>query len=836
VKISGFKKEFRELTDAKERYHSAEFEVRILFQQPILTFTSAYRSRYATRLCGHSTSCPEDRLKSGFIFSEGVLKMVMRKHVRYLYEFGPYRLDAAERILTCEGKAVSLPPKVFDTLLVLVENQGRVMEKEELLKILWPDSYVEESNLTTYVSQLRKALSESSEGQSYIETVPRRGYRFIAEVKKTHAEFENFLIHERTDTRILIEEEISEPEAEARTAPLTVRHEILVAPKAGALSLLPQLSPTQKKVGVALIACCSLAIIAVGMYLWNKRATLMQKPSTAFQRMTITKLTASGKVPFAAISPDGKYVAHVLQDTPNQSLWLRQTSTTSSMLIVPPAPVHYLNPTYSPDSIFIYYVTYEKNIGTLYQVPALGGTPRKLIEDVDSPVTFSPDGKSLAFFRHNPKTKETSLITADAEGQNQAVLLTRKYPANFSQDGSSFYAPSWSPDGQVIACAAIREESENGTRYFYVIAINVNDRSITPITSHKWHWVGQAAWLPDGRGLIANAWDQSTSTVSDQIWHIAYPSGNASRVTNDVNSYKGISIAAKTGTVATIHAAQVSRLWVMPNGKEVDSIPITSGFGETYSDFLGLDWALDGRIVYGSNASGNADIWIMDQDGQNQKQLTTNPDRDMTPVVAPDGRYIVYVNFQGRVPHVMRMEMDGSNPTQLTQGLGEITPTISPDGRWVVYTGFDGNQQAIFKVPMEGGVPVQITPANYVRAEYSPDGKWLACILYLPETAEKKIALLPAAGGDPVRIIEQIPYERWSYLRWLPDSRAFTLAGIINGVSNIYKYPLAGGEPQPVTNFKNDWIFRYAWSRDGKMLAVERGMPVNDVILISDLK
>ncbi|MBS1808723.1 MAG: PD40 domain-containing protein [Acidobacteria bacterium] len=766
--------------------------------------------------------------------------MVMRKQVSHLYEFGPYRLDPAERILTCEGKAIPLAPKVLDTLLVLVENQGRVMEKDELLKILWPDTCVEESNLTTYVSQLRKALNENGEGQGYIETIPRRGYRFTADVKMTQSQVEDILIHERTNTRILIEEEITDQEPESNPEPFA--ESLILNPleqlpqKTTALSISPPFSQTRKKIGVAVVTCCSVAIVAFGIYLWNKREALINKVTSPFQRMTINKLTTDGRIPLATISPDGKYVVHVLQDVPNQSLWLRQTSTTSSMQIVSPAPVRYLSPTYSPDGTYLYYVTYQGNIGALYQIPALGGTPRKLIEDVDSPVTFAPDGKTFAFFRYNIENKETSLITANAEGSNQLVLVTRKSPANFSMDGGNFYAPSWSPDGKIIACSALREQTENGTRYFDVLAVNVNERTMKPITTQKWHWVGQVTWLPDMRGIVANAWDQGTSTVSDQIWHIAYPSGEANRVTNDVNSYKGVSVAAKTGTIATVQAAQVSRLWVMPNGDEKNSIPITAGFGENYSEFLGLDWTQDGRIVYGSNASGNADIWIMDQDGRNQKQLSTSQDKDMTPIVSPDDRYIVYVNFQGRTPHIMRMDTDGSNVKQLTNGMGEITPTISADGQWVAYTAYDGNSQAIFKVPIDGGSPVQITEANHIRAEYSPDGKWLACITFTPGTGVKKIVVIPANGGQPIKTVENIPFQRWSHMRWMHDSRAFTLAGTVNNTSNIYKYSLDGPDAQPITSFKTDWIFRYAWSRNGKMLAVERGLPVNDVILISDLK
>jgi Tol biopolymer transport system component/DNA-binding winged helix-turn-helix (wHTH) protein len=755
----------------------------------------------------------------------------MRTPIRHLYEFGPYSLDAAERLLTCNGKAISLPPKVLDTLLVLVENSGRVLEKEELLKTLWPDTYVEESNLTTYVSQLRKALGENGAGQGYIETIPRRGYRFAAEVKKCPAAADRLLVHERTDTHILIEEEITvEDSSVERTENLT--HPVKAAPLES-LTVAHRLMTRQKKLGLALLAGCSLTVAALALYFWNHRSAADRKASPSFQRMSITKLTSNGNIPLAAISPDGKYVAHVLQETPNQSLWLRQISTTSNVQIVAPAPVRFLSPTYSPDGTFIYYVTYQGNIGALYQVPALGGTARKLIEDVDSPVTFSPDGKQLAFLRHKPQTKESSLIIADTEGPHQSVLLTRQAPTNFSQDAIGHYAPSWSPDGRLIACAVSAEE--NKTAFFQFIAVNIATKSSQPLSPQKWHWAGQITWLPEGQGLVANAWEQSSTTVSDQIWHIAYPSGTTTRVTNDINSYKGLSVATKTGAIVTVQSAQVSRLWVMPKGEENNAVPITSGFGDHYSDFLGIDWTRDGRIVYGSNASGNADIWIMDQDGTHQKQLTISTDKDMTPVVSHDGKYIVYIHFQGRIPHVFRMDIDGSNPKQLTNGAGEVQPVISPDGQWVAYAAYDGLTQRIYKVPLDGGTPVQLTEAYHVRAEYSPDGKWLACMAPVPANGSRHIVIIPANGGAPVKTFEPIPMQRWSYMRWLADSSALTLAGVQNGVANIYKLPLDGGALIPITNFKSDWIFRYAWSKDGKMLAVERGLPINDVILISDL-
>src|SRR5215831_17109238 len=101
------------------------------------------------------------------------------------FEFGPFRLDLSERILLRNGKAVPLAPKVFETLVILVENSGHILDKDELLKELWPDTFVEENNLAQNIFQLRKALENGSSGNQFIETIPKRGYRFTAEVTRT---------------------------------------------------------------------------------------------------------------------------------------------------------------------------------------------------------------------------------------------------------------------------------------------------------------------------------------------------------------------------------------------------------------------------------------------------------------------------------------------------------------------------------------------------------------------------------------------------------------------------------------------------------------------------
>src|SRR5437870_2120040 len=142
--------------------------------------------------------------------------MSMHKPARQLFDFGLFRLDPAERLLLLDGRPVPLEPKVFETLLVLIQDRGRLVEKDELMKKVWPDSFVEESNLTRNISVLRKALGESVGGQQYIETVPKRGYRFVAGVREWWDEGAELLVQEHVRTQITIEDEVEDEGVKGR--------------------------------------------------------------------------------------------------------------------------------------------------------------------------------------------------------------------------------------------------------------------------------------------------------------------------------------------------------------------------------------------------------------------------------------------------------------------------------------------------------------------------------------------------------------------------------------------------------------------------------------------
>jgi Tol biopolymer transport system component/DNA-binding winged helix-turn-helix (wHTH) protein len=729
----------------------------------------------------------------------------------YYYEFGPFKIDVANRQLLRDGSPLPVAPKVWDALVIMAESSGRILEKEELMNRLWPDCFVEESNLTQIIFQLRKALGESAAKQQYIETIPKRGYRFVADIRRLDGQVEPFNQHDSARTDPPEDNDTSVP---ARQSEKSIYKNY------------------KKKTLIAAAILVFSVTTALGFSYFLRWNPLTGGSAASPEMKSIRLLTSSGNAQQPALSHDGKYVAYVIDEAGRQSIYMRQVNSTGNAQVVPPAEVNYLGITFSPDGSFIYYVIQEKDQpkGTLYQAPVLGGTPRKIIAWVDSTVTFSPDGKRLAFVRRDVESKETFLFTANSDGSGEQRLAARKNPDFFSIRG-----PAWSPDGRTIVLGAGRRFP--GDSNMYVVTVDAADGSVARLGSHTWTAVGPTGWLKDGSGIVVVAFHQKSPVIANQLWQLSYPDGEVSRITNNLNSHAGLSIATQSEQLVTARSDRVSRLWVAPDGDAGRARLIRSVNGDNYSELLGLSWTPDDRLVYGSHASGNADIWIMDSGGDNQKQLTYDPRREVDPVVSSDGRYIVYTSEGSGTSYLWRMDIDGRNPRQLTSGKFDDLPSFTPDGRWVVYTSFDeSGNLTLWKVSIDGGTPIQLTRQISLYPAVSPDGKLIACQYRDEQTKRMVVAIIPITGGNPVRVFKEMPLPASGIMRWTRDRRALTYILTKDGVSNIWLQPIDDAQPKQLTHFKEDQIFRIAWSRDGKYLAFDRGLTIKDIILISDFR
>ena len=766
--------------------------------------------------------------------------------INHFYRFGEFILDTEQAIVLRKGKPVPLAPKVFDTLLVLVENNGRIVTKEELMNRVWPDSFVEEDNLTYNIKQLRKTFGDDARHPVYIETIARRGYRFIAEVKCVETKeqkddrfeiIDNSAPQSNVDVFLPARFPRLADETENQTSSGAValadwRRKTSATKSEESETGSPETS-TRKSAGLelvrdrtvdakrdnysyvlaGLIALFLLAGLGYGIYQFTNA---MKNPTSS--TLKVTRLTSNGKTKTAGVSPDGKFIAYVIEDEKEQSLWLKNIATGSDAQILPPAQNTVISPTtFSPDGNYIFYGAN----GMLFQLPILGGTPKKVLANYAGPISFSPDGKQFAFVRYSSAGEETAaIVIVNSDGSDERILASSKRPALFLRSAA------WSPDGKVIACAALNPDG-----YQEVVAVRVADSVVSPVPSPRWSSVMQVAWRPDGKSLLVIAADESSD---NQIWSLSYPGGEARRTTNDSNEYRSISLPADPSSIVAVRVEQEAHLWVMPSDDTSRARQLTSGF-EKFDGVYALYWTRDDKIIYENAPSGHAAIWTINPDGRGLKQISTESGM---PAVSPDGSVLVYQRKDTEGNGLVRLSVADGEKRRLTTGT-DLYSAFSPDGRWVVFVRYDADV-ALWKVSIDGGEAIKLT--NVVSAypfspAVSPDGKLIAFHLGRNSRGQfPEIALIPFDGGEIIKTFDTPKQQGNLYarnaLQWTLDGQAIFFTAERHNVSNIWRQPIDGSPAVQVTNFESGMIFNFAYSPDGKQLALSRGTVNSDVIII----
>jgi len=713
-----------------------------------------------------------------------------------IYEFGHYRLDAAERILSRDGKVVPLQPKTFDVLLALVERHGRLLEKDELMKAVWPDTVVEEVNLANNISILRKTISEN--GQQFIETVPKRGYRFVAEVREVVSDglnstaYSSVAVEERKDG---VEATKRSSRAQFRRDDSRVWRRILVAAAlvAGMLGLLFLPKP--------------------GWRQWF-RAQRVNPPNND---LDIRKFPVNGNLIVGySLSPDGRYAAYMLGDLERCGIWIRQIATGNSLRIVPLAEgVQLWGLRYSPDGDFLYYVIEDikRQVGgALYRISTLGGAQQKLLTGINAVAILSPDGRRMVFKRYD--RGKNFLKLANADGSDAQDL-------DSSASFNDYYSYDWSPSGESIFYINSNQDAED--RYWRIVEKPVNGGAVRFWTERERRKITAIGRLPAGRGLALTMADLKTGL--SQIWRLPAPGAEAQRITHDASNYLlgGLSITADGRTLLAETYDRPARVLVAPIGDPGHSKQISPG----YADYDALAWTPVGELIYTLKDNGEAKLWTMKSDGSGPRQLATVASLNSQPTISPDGRFIVFVSDRNGNQNLWRTDQDGGNPLQLTRE-NSFEPHISPDGQWVYYEAQRHGKWSLWKVPIIGGEPVVVEQRSD-RAAISPDGRLLAYSYFDEQLKRRRVAVRPLAGDTPLKIFNvEIGYDT---IRWMRDSSGIAY---IKGLNKIMLQPLTENEPRLLLTAADDWIFSFDFSRDGQQIAYLSGRFTNGLVLIRD--
>src|SRR5262245_11034924 len=730
------------------------------------------------------------------------------------YKFGEFRLAAVRRILLRDHEPVQLPSRALDVLLALLEHSQSVIDRDELMRLVWGDRVVEENNLNRHISTLRKILGEGPNDHRYIVTAPGRGYSFVAQVERVATNGARFVPGEENGDSSLSHNE-SDFER-MRPAPEPLAQLKPVGPTRTPVTNEPfRHAQTAGGRQIQLWATALIMALAGGGLLGFELVTTGSKPAgvKTYRDWEMVRLTRTGGSVGPTISRDGRYVAYVNYEFGRSSVWIHQLSTSTQQRLIPPEKFSYRNLLFTADGSGLYFVRVENSspLGTLYRIPVLGGSAKKLRDDivVDN-IMLSSDGGRLAFARRNGEGK-SEIVVANADGVEERVLL-----------GRSPQFPAWSPDGKVIAFSS--GNAESGGEKMGINEARLRDDAQREITSRKWAHVGDKSWSPDGSGLIVSARDLKTAVK--RLWFVAYPSGEALPLSNDLDNFIHVSLTADARTLVAEQLNLVSEIWSGPLANVAGGQKV----GVWGQDGLGL--MPDGRILYSALSSSTAqEIWMMNADGAERKQLTFDGANDFGPTASPDGRYVIFVSNRTGRHEIWRMNPDGGNLLQLTHTDGANAHSISPDGRWVIYL----SSGALFKVSIEGGEPARICRNAVGVSSVAPDGRLIA---YFDQGKDYwGIAVLSFQDGSVVRRFEVRSHSlNNTSLEWTPDGKALLYSASSDGVANIWSQPLDGSPAKQVTDFKADGIFRFDVSGDGKTLICARGGWKRDIVLVENLR
>jgi Tol biopolymer transport system component/DNA-binding winged helix-turn-helix (wHTH) protein len=729
----------------------------------------------------------------------------MSKQGKHFYDFGPFRLDATNRLLLKDGELVSLKRKAVETLLALIEHRGEVVGKDELIKTLWPDSFVEESNLSQYIYLLRKTLGEGE----YIATISGRGYRFTAEARETYEPDEQIVLEDHTVAHLVIMEEQADESAVSAAA----SEPVVTAGSKGKL-LLGIVARNKRAIFVS-VPLVAAILVGIGM---RGRFSAPKPPATPARLVFATSFAGNEVEP--AFSPDGKQLAFIWDgekgDTPDVYVKLLDVGTP---LRLTTDPGRERLPVWSPDGRFIAFLRGADPVWQVILIPALGGPERRLGE-VMTGLDWSPNGQALAV------TDENAITLLNIEtGQRKKLTAP---PKNILGD----MRPVFSPDGRKLAFV----RSDGGTENIYIVPVLGGEaRQVTFDNSR----IQSLRWFPDGTHLIY----ASNRAGSLQLWQIAESGGAPEQVTSAGSSPTDVALSRDGSRLVFAQTSFDTNIWrlELPNA----SASVTTDKSSRWTQFIASSRTDDSpqsspdgqRIAFASNRSGNEEIWACARDGSNAHQVTQmrGPSTG-SPRWSPNSRELVFDSRLAGQADIFVISAEGGQWRQLTTDPAlDVAPSWSRDGQWIYFSSMRSGARQLWKMPVQGGAAVQVTQHGGFDSFESADGRYL---YYTKSRETAGVWRLPIAGGEE----ESLPgfdgikaHRAWTLtdqgVYFAVPTPAAALLRFYNFVTGRFT-DVAKLEKQPVYGPPG-----LAVSPDGRsILYVQRDLSSSDIMLVENFR
>jgi Tol biopolymer transport system component len=588
--------------------------------------------------------------------------------------------------------------------------------------------------------------------------------------------------------------------------------------------------PATRKFLLPIIAAAILAVALLALLYW-RGAFHSGMAATAFQNPSIASLTSSGDVVQARISPDARYLAYVSNQRGQFSLSVRQIAINSAVQIIPPGNGIISDIAFTPDGNYLDYSVNAMGeaAAKLYQVPVLGGSPRRLLDSSNGAMTFSPDGSSMAYSSLDVTNNEIALMVSKTDGTGARKLATHKATFQYG----FFNILRWSPGGKFIVAHVTDPNEPNGLSGT-LVKVDVATGAQQPMSGRHWRAIHDFVWLPDESGLVLAA--QEKTAVPAQIWTVSYPGGMVRRISNDISDYSSVALSTDAHTIAAVQRNLTSDIWTALASNPDAGRQVTFGRTEGINDFTVMP---DNHLVYTANHAGNWDLFISDFDGGNARQLTFDNRYHTSPSACDDGRTVVFGSNSSSGDRIWKIDVQTGVSSALTNGPTESFPMCAGAGNSVFYLEQGNGSSFIFKLPLAGGSPVRLSD----RTSYSPpfpsrDGRHVA--FAVPGKDGKVVLAVVSADNGTLEAQPTIPptLDQTAHsAEWAPDNRSMVLSDFRSGTPNIWSLPILGNAPErQLTHFTSGEIWAFHYTRDGKSVAYARGNNLSDVVLFTSAK
>lgn len=736
-----------------------------------------------------------------------------------LRRIGNFEIDLEKKILWVNDRPAELPVKAVEVLCALIETEGEVISKEELLTRVWRDAFVEDGVLTQNIYLLRKTFKQNGQSKDIIQTVPRRGYRFVGDRNFVTDVSEITIEREVVEQTIITTDDYSFANEPARTIHTDSEN-----------STVSRSSPRTLLWGIAGIGAILGTILLFSSFSRDAGQSAVRSIRTDGVNITYERLTASGRAFYVGLSPDNTNAAYIVHTADNKyALSLYHLPTKSETVIIQPQELHIRNINFSPDANYIYYLAAQGTVRhRIYRIPIYGGSPQLITDDLTNHFTISPDGEWLAFYRMLPNANLIEICRSN-DCSERRVVAKREGLEGFLVWGA---APAWSPDGTKFAAAAFTRQREGERGRLHLVEVDVGSGEQKLIAAPDWYDVHQPLWRPDGSGLYVMVRENQGEPV--QLWQLDYPSGRARNLTNDDNDYREFRVASDESFL-------LASIWNKSENLFLASVDDPANVRQLTYDSTGsngasaLCWAKDGRsLIYSKTSARNVGhLWLMDTASIVARQLTR--DDKVWPHycdATPDGGSVVFGYNKTGVWHIWKVDLNGENLRQVTGGNYEAAPEVSPDGKWLYY--ISTRKNAVWKQPIEGGPPVEVLAAGSgtVRVSPSDPSKFVSYYNDEKETVQspwKFVIFDEDYAGHYIDL--EIP--AGIFFEWSPDGSGIYYSDNGESFSNIWLVNAADKSRRQITAFTDQKIANFSISPDGSTFAISRGSATGNIIKLT---